>query len=83
MKPILANLSASMSELKRNPAALLEEADGCPITILSNNKPAAYLIPAETYESLLEQLEDYELGLLVKQRAGEKSQAVKVSLDEL
>jgi antitoxin StbD len=83
MKPILAGLSASISELKKNPIALLQEAEGSPIIILSNDKPAAYLIPAETYEALLEQLEDYELGLLVKQRQDEKSQAITVSLDEL
>jgi antitoxin StbD len=83
MKPILAGLSASMSELRKNPNALLQEADGSPITILSNNKPAAYLIHAETYEALLERIEDYELGVLVRNRKNEKSQTIMVSLDEL
>ena len=83
MKTILAGLSASISELKKNPTALLQEANGSPITILNHNKPTAYLIPAETYEALIEGIEDYDLGLIVKQRQKEKSKAVEVSIDEL
>ncbi len=83
MKPILAGLSASISELKKNPSALLKQAEGSPITILNHNKPTAYLIPAETYEALIEGIEDYDLGLIVKQRQKEKSKAVEVSIDEL
>jgi len=83
MKQILASLSASISELKKNPSALLQQADGNPITILNHNKPTAYLIPAETYEALIEGIEDYDLGLIVKHRQKEKSKAVEVSIDAL
>ncbi len=83
MKAILADLSASISELKKNPSALLQQAEGSPITILNHNKPTAYLVPAETYETLVELIEDYELGEVVKQRRKEKSKAVEVSFDEL
>ncbi len=83
MEPILAKYSASISELKKNPSALLQQADGSPITILNHNKPTAYLIPAETYEALLEKLEDYELGEFITQRQHEKKEAIEVSLDEL
>ena len=83
MEPILAKYSASISELKKNPSALLQQADGSPITILNHNKPTAYLIPAETYEALLEKLEDYELGEFITQRQHEKTKAIEVSLDEL
>jgi len=83
MKHILAELSASISELKKNPTAILQEAQGNPVTILNHNKPAAYLIPADTYEILMEKIEDYELGEIVKKRQAEKSDAIEVSLDEL
>jgi antitoxin StbD len=83
MKTILAGLSASISELKKNPSALLQKAKGSPITILNHNKPTAYLIPAETYEALIEGIEDYDLNFIVKQRQKEKSKAVEVSIDEL
>ncbi len=83
MKHILADLSASISELKKNPSALLQQAEGSPITILNHNKPTAYLIPAETYEALLERIEDYDLGVVVQKRRKEKSKAIEVSIDEL
>ncbi len=83
MESVLASCSASISELKKNPSSLIEQAAGEPIAILNHNKPTAYLIPAETYEALLEKLEDYQLGLIVKERQNEKISAVEVSLDEL
>ena len=83
MRQILSSCSASISELKKNPTALLNEAEGAPIAILNHNVPAAYLIPAETYEWLMDKLEDSELALIVKDRASEKQDAIEVNLEEL
>ena len=83
MRQVLADCSASISELKKNPTALLNEADGAAIAILNHNKPAAYLVPAQMYEQLMEQLEDYELTKVVESRRGDLSQAVEVSIDDL
>jgi len=83
MKQVLSSYSASISELKKNPTALLNEAEGSPIAILNHNVPAAYLIPAETYEWLMDKLEDSELAQIVTDRANEKGKAVEVDIDEL
>lgn len=83
MEPILAKFSVSISELKKNPSALIQEADGNPITILNHNKPTAYLIPAATYETLMEMVEDYELEQIVRERQAQKDSALEVPLDEL
>ena len=83
MESVLAGCSASISELKKNPSALIEQSGGEPIAILNHNRPTAYLIPAETYEALLEKIEDYQLGVLVQERQHEKISAVEVTLDEL
>jgi antitoxin StbD len=83
MRQVLSNCSASISELKRNPTALLNEAEGAPIAILNHNVPTAYLIPAETYEWLMDRLEDAELAQIVRDRAGEKERAIEVNLDDL
>lgn len=83
MRQVLSSCSASISELKKNPTALLNEAEGAPIAILNHNVPTAYLIPAETYEWLMDKLEDAELAQIVKDRAGEKENAIEVNLDEL
>ncbi len=83
MKQVLSSCSASISELKKNPTALLNEAEGSPVAILNHNIPAAYLVPAETYEWLMDKLEDAELAQIILDRADEKENAIEVSLDEL
>ena len=83
MRQVLADFSVSISELKKNPSSLLAQASGSPIAVLNHNKPAAYLVPADTYEAMMEMIEDYELGKLVEERRGERAEAIAVSLDDL
>ncbi|MEZ5438580.1 MAG: type II toxin-antitoxin system prevent-host-death family antitoxin [Lysobacteraceae bacterium] len=81
METLLASASVSITELKRNPSKVIEAADDEAVAVLIHNKPSAYLVPAETYQRLLERLEDMELAELV--RAREAEPRVKVTLDEL
>ncbi len=83
MKQVLSSCSASISELKKNPTALLNDAEGSPIAILNHNVPTAYLIPADTYEWLMDKLEDTELAQIVTDRANEKDKAIEVSIEDL
>lgn len=83
MRQVLADFSVSISELKKNPSALLSQASGSPIAVLNHNKPAAYLIPADTYEALMDMIEDYELAKLVEERRSDIDKAVTVALDDL
>ena len=83
MKTLFAQVTASISELKLNPTSILEEAEGQPVAILNHNQPEAYLIPAETYEWLMEKIDDLELAQIVKEREHEKKDAIEMSLDEL
>jgi len=81
MDRIYARASVSISDLKKNPSRIINEAEGAPVAILNHNKPSAYIIPAEAFEALMERFEDYNLAQLVKER--EKEPTVKVSLNEL
>jgi antitoxin StbD len=81
MEAILADNSISITELKRNPSAVIEAADGESVAILMHNKPSAYLVPATTYKRLLDRIEDLELAELVRSRA--KERRIKVALDDL
>ena len=83
MNTVLSPYAASVSELKRNPSGLLAQSDGEAVAILNHNRPTAYLIPARTYEAMLERLEDAELMEVVRSRNGEKARAQEVSLDDL
>ena len=81
LEPILADASVSISDLKKNPSAVIEAAGGFPVAILNRNLPAAYLVPAKSWEALMDHIDDLELAELVRKRAGQKR--IKVSLDEL
>lgn len=81
METILAGASVSITELKRNPSAVIAGADDEAVAVLVHNRPSAYLIPAATYERLMDRLEDLELAELVRTRS--KERRIKVALDEL
>lgn len=81
METILSDASVSITELKRNPSAVIDAAQDEAVAVLVHNKPSAYLVPAATYRRLLERLEDMELAEQVRARAKERK--VKVALDDL
>ena len=83
MDYILSELSASITELKKNPTALIKQAGTRPIAILNHNRPSAYLVPARAFEVLMDLLEDVELARIIEDRRSEMDAAVEVSLDEL
>jgi len=78
---IYAGATVSITDLRRNPGAIIEEAGDAAVAILNHNRPAAYLIPAHAFERMMERLEDGELAEIVRKRRGGKT--VKVSLDDL
>lgn len=81
VRPILADNSTSISELKKNPMAVVDQADGFPVAVLNRNQPAFYCIPAEAYELLMDKLEDIELAKIVEDRKDQPE--VEVDLNEL
>ena len=81
MDTIFSNTTVSVTELKRNFAAILHQADDSPVAILNHNRPEAYLLPAAYYERLMAYLEDLEDAKLVRERSN--GPFVEVGLDEL
>lgn len=57
MEYLHANLSVSITELKRSPSAVLQQANCEPVAVLNHNKPAGYLIAPQVYEAMLSLLE--------------------------
>ena len=78
---ILAEVIASITELKANPMKAVASGHGKTVAVLNHNAPAFYCVPANVYEKLLDALEDAQLLQIAKNREGEP--AIKVTLDEL
>lgn len=83
MQPILSNYSASITELKKSPTQILEQAGDEVVAILNHNVASAYLVPSKTYEKLMEMLDDYLLSKEVQNRLNEEFIPIRVNLDEL
>ena len=73
---ILADISANILELKKNPMAVFEEGKGFPVAILNSNTPVFYVVPASAYEQLMDKLEDMELAQIIREREGQASTVV-------
>ena len=78
---ILATMTASVSELKKNPMGTVAAGEGAPVAILNHNAPAFYCVPAKAYEALMEKLEDIELNAIADARKGQR--VIKVKPGEL
>ncbi len=80
---ILAETTASVSELKKNPMGTVAAGEGFPVAILNRNEPAFYCVPARAYEALMDKLEDFELNAIADVRLNDGKATVRVTLDEL
>ncbi|MBR5504514.1 MAG: hypothetical protein IKV87_08775 [Methanobrevibacter sp.] len=78
---IYARMTASITELKKSPMDTILAGQGEAVAILNRNTPAFYCIPAELYESMLEQLDDIELNKIADVRSNQKR--IRVNLDDL
>ncbi len=78
---VLAEVTTSISELKKNPMAVVEQGGGFPVAVLNRNQPAFYCVPAEAYEALMDKLEDVELAAIIEERKDQEE--IAVAIDEL
>ena len=78
---ILSDVSAGISELKKNPMSVVEQGDGSPVAILNRNKPVFYAVPANVYENMMDAIEDIELAAIVESRQNQSE--VLSSIDQL
>ena len=83
MQPILANYTASITELKKSPTQLLEKAGNEAVAILNHNVASAYLVPSELYEKMMDVIDDYRLSQIVEERLNDGEKAIRVSIDDL
>ena len=78
---VLAEVTASISELKRNPMGTVAAGEGFPVAILNHNEPDFYCVPAKAFEAMMDIIEDAELNAIADARMG--LPRVRVNLDEI
>ncbi|MDO1994247.1 type I toxin-antitoxin system antitoxin YafN [Escherichia coli] len=65
MHRILAEKSVNIPELRKNPAKYFIDQ---PVAVLSNNRPAGYLLSASAFEALMDMLAEQEEKKPIKAR---------------
>ena len=83
MESIYSDVTVSMSEFKKNPAAVLRDAKRRPVAVLNHNKAAFYMVDPALVEALLEELSDQALYRTVLSRKGERASAIEVDIDAI
>jgi antitoxin StbD len=87
MDAVLAETSIGITELKKNPSAVIRDAGASTVVILHHNKPSAYLVPARSYEALMDVLDDLQLLPVVQERMAtwqaDPDKVIDVSREEL
>lgn len=81
MQRVEAPVAVSVSDLKKSPTAIMNEANGEAVAVLNHNRIMAYMVPADVYEAMLDRLDDLYLAEIIKSRSEEKG--VPVNIDEL
>lgn len=81
MQRLEASVAVSVSDLKKSPSAVMEDAAGETVAVLNHNRVMAYMVPAAAYEAMIERLDDLALVETIRSRASE--QPLRVSLDDL
>ncbi len=74
-------MTASITELKKNPMGTVAAGEGAAVAILNRNEPAFYCVPAEEYQAMMELLEDIELNAIADARQGEVG--IPVDIDDI
>ncbi len=83
VEEILADAFVGISELKKNPAAVIKAAQDQQVAILNRNKIVAYVISPEVWEFLCEFHEDIQDIEILKERLAKPGKRIEVSLDDL
>lgn len=74
-------VTATISDLKRDPIGVVNSGKGAPVLVFNHSRPAFYCLTLDSYENLIERIEDIEDAALVRTRLKDKQ--VRVPLSEL
>jgi antitoxin StbD len=83
MESIYSDITVSMSEFNKNPAAVLRDAKSRPVAVLNHNKAAFYMVEPALFEAMLEELSDQALYRTVLSRMSERANAIEADIDAI
>ena len=67
---ILADVTASITELRKDPTGTASSGNSAAVAFLNRNALAFHCVPADEYHAMVDRLEDIELNALAEVRRG-------------
>ncbi|WP_309621593.1 type II toxin-antitoxin system Phd/YefM family antitoxin [Novosphingobium sp.] len=81
MVPILAEVAVSISDLKRNPAAVIKAAETQQVAILNRYTPVGYIVSPQVWAHVLDVLADRRLENEAAASLEDQGEDVTIDLD--
>lgn len=75
---VLAENSASITNFKANPNAIIEQSNGDAIAITKGSKACFYVVPPDLYEHMLEIMEAHASALLANEQRNDWEKPISV-----
>jgi antitoxin StbD len=83
LEPALADFGVSISELKRNPTAVIAEARKHQVAITNRNRPVAYIVAPHVWEYLCDLVTEQRVVREAEEElADTESEGIEVNLDD-
>lgn len=79
--PVLADVAASVTDLKRDPMGTIREGHGEIVVILNRNETVFYAVPPARYQAMLGMLDDLRRAEIV--RARQDGDTISADIDDL
>lgn len=80
---MMAGMSASITEFKANPNAIIQQSGGEVVAVLKSNEPCFYAVPPALFEMMSEAMEDLALLTQAYERLNDGKASIEVSVDDL
>lgn len=80
---VLTQISTSLSEFQIDPTLMLHKAKGQPFAVMKNKKVLFYVLSADLYEQILEQIWDHANSAELLRRSADRIDAVRVNIEDL
>jgi antitoxin StbD len=81
--PIMADVTVSISDLKKNPAAVIAEAKVRQVAITNRNRPVAYIVSPEVWDHISDVFADRKIERMAEEALENPGEWVEVSIDDL
>jgi antitoxin StbD len=80
---MMAGISASITDFKANPNAIMEQSEGEAIAILKSNEPCFYAVPPDLFKTMSEAMEDLVLLIEANARLNDGKKLIDIDLNDL